>query len=175
MWKLKSTLWNVSTRCFVQNLSDNAVCFWHSEVFIASRSSQLPGVIVEWHFRSCSYCTFRPLATDDGTRIRDNSYLNTQSHISPWIWPGWKRTVSYHEIVPLSALIAFNAMNWPGGDALSFSYRFHHWLMLYTLGQYIVNVQSSTTSGRIFNYLHIRDMGVNGVRDTVRTRLFVFE
>ena len=47
---------------------------------------------------------------------------------------------------PLSALIACNAMNWPGGDALSFSYRFHHWLMLYTLGQYIVNVQSSTTS-----------------------------
>ena len=44
------------------------------------------------------------------------------------------------------ALIACNAMNWPGGDALSFSYRFHHWLMLYTLGQYIVNVQSSTTS-----------------------------
>ena len=36
-------------------------------------------------------------------------------------------------------------MNWPGGDALSFSYRFPHWLMLYTLGQYIVNVQSSTT------------------------------
>ena len=52
----------------------------------------------------------------------------------------------YPEIVPLSALIGCNAMNWPGGDALSFSYRFHHWLMLYTLGQYIVNVQSSTTS-----------------------------
>ena len=32
------------------------------------------------------------------------------------------------------------------GDTLSFSYRFHHWLMLYTLGQYIVDVQSSTTS-----------------------------
>ena len=53
---------------------------------------------------------------------------------------------SYPEIVPLSALIACNAMNWLGGDALSFSHRFHHWLMLYTLGQYIVNVQSSTTS-----------------------------
>ena len=57
-----------------------------------------------------------------------------------------KLTWPYPEIVPLSALIACNAMNWPGGDALSFSYRFHHWLMLYTLGQYIVIVQSSTTS-----------------------------
>ena len=107
---------------------------------------------------------------------------------------------AYPEIVPLSSLIACNAVNWPGGDALSFSYRFHHWLIpladlrggardarpppggpnsfifmqfsaniwkiiallgvgappwgkswirhwiLYTLGQYIVNVQSSTTS-----------------------------
>ena len=53
---------------------------------------------------------------------------------------------SYPKIVPLSALVACNAMNWPGGDALSFSYRFHHWLLLYTLGQYIVNVQSGTTS-----------------------------
>ena len=33
---------------------------------------------------------------------------------------------SYPEIAPLSALIACNAMNRPGGDALSFSYRFHH-------------------------------------------------
>ena len=55
-------------------------------------------------------------------------------------------SITYPEIVPLSALIACNAMNWPWGDALSFSHRFHHWLMLYTLGQYIVNVQSSTTS-----------------------------
>ena len=56
--------------------------------------------------------------------------------------------ISYPEIFPLSTLIACNAMNWPGGDALSFSYRFHHWLMQYTLGQYIVNGQSSTTSDR---------------------------
>ena len=56
-----------------------------------------------------------------------------------------QKVLTYPEIVPLSALIACNAMNWLGGDALSFSHRFHHWLMLYTLGQYIVNVQSSTT------------------------------
>ena len=54
--------------------------------------------------------------------------------------------VSYPKIVHLSALIPCNVMNWPGGDALFFSHRFHHWLMLYPLGQYIVNVQSSTTS-----------------------------
>ena len=55
---------------------------------------------------------------------------------------------AYPEIVPLRALIACNARNWPGGAALSFSHRFHHWLMLYTLVQYIVNVQWSTTSDR---------------------------
>ena len=55
---------------------------------------------------------------------------------------------SYPEIFRLSALIACNARNWPGGAALSFSHRFHHWLMLYALGQYIVNVQWSTTSDR---------------------------
>ena len=39
-------------------------------------------------------------------------------------------------------------MNWPGGAALYFSHKFHHWLMLHTLGQYIVNVQWSTTGDR---------------------------
>ena len=33
---------------------------------------------------------------------------------------------SYPEIFPLSALIARNVMNSPGGAALSFSPRFHH-------------------------------------------------
>ena len=64
---------------------------------------------------------------------------------------------TYPEIVPLSALIACNAMNWPGGAALYFSHKFHHWLMLYTLGQYIVNVQWSTDRWQIFDYLHIWD------------------
>ena len=49
---------------------------------------------------------------------------------------------------PLSALIACNAMNWPGGTAIYFSHIFHHWLMLYTFGQYIVNVQWSITGDR---------------------------
>ena len=35
-------------------------------------------------------------------------------------------TIPYPEIVPLSALIACNAMNSPGCAALSFSHRFHH-------------------------------------------------
>ena len=52
----------------------------------------------------------------------------------------------YSEIVSLSALIAYNAMNWPGGAAISCLPKFDHWLMLYTLGQYIVNVQWSNTS-----------------------------
>ena len=52
---------------------------------------------------------------------------------------------TYPEIFTLSALIACNAMNWPGGTAIYFSHKFHHWLMLYTLGQYIVNVQWSIT------------------------------
>ena len=52
---------------------------------------------------------------------------------------------SYPEIVPLSALIACNAMNWPGGAAIYCLPKLHHWLMLYTLGQYIVNVQWSIT------------------------------
>ena len=47
---------------------------------------------------------------------------------------------------PFERINSLYVMNWPRGDALSFSYRFHHWLMVYTLGQYIVNVQSSTTS-----------------------------
>ena len=52
---------------------------------------------------------------------------------------------SYPEIFPLSALIACNAMNWPEGTAIYFSHKFHHWLMLYTFGQYIVNVRWSMT------------------------------
>ena len=56
--------------------------------------------------------------------------------------------ITYPEIVPLSALIAGNAMNSPGGAALSFSHKFTHWLMLYTLAEYIVNMQSSVTSDR---------------------------
>ena len=59
---------------------------------------------------------------------------------------GLKLSYSYPEIFPLSALIACNAMNWPGGAAIYLSHKFHHWLMLYTLGQYIVNVQWSMAS-----------------------------
>ena len=52
---------------------------------------------------------------------------------------------SYPEIFPLSALIACNAMNWPGGTAIYFWHKFHHWLILYTFGQYIVHMQWSIT------------------------------
>ena len=65
-------------------------------------------------------------------------------------------------------------MNWLGGDALSFSHRFHHWLMLYTLGQYIVNVQSSTTGDgflTIFIFGICREKCV--VRVSVRVRVRV--
>ena len=55
---------------------------------------------------------------------------------------------TYPEIVPLCALIACNAMNWPGGTAIYLSHKFHHWLMLYTCGQYIVNVQWRITGDR---------------------------
>ena len=58
----------------------------------------------------------------------------------------YENITSYPEIFPLSALIACNTMNWPGGAAIYLSHKFHHWLMLYTLGQYIVNVQSSMAS-----------------------------
>ena len=54
-------------------------------------------------------------------------------------------TYPYPEIFPLSALIDCNAMNWPGGTAIYLSHKFHHWLMLYTFGQYIMNVQWSIT------------------------------
>ena len=75
---------------------------------------------------------------------------------------GWCMDVrAYPEIVPLSALIACNAMNWPGGDALSFSHKFHHWLMLFTLGQYIVNVQWSITGD---GYLTIFIFGICGLK-----------
>ena len=57
-----------------------------------------------------------------------------------------KQTLNiYPEIVPLRTLIACNAINWPGGTAIYFSHKFHHWLMLYTFGQYIVNMQWSIT------------------------------
>ena len=65
--------------------------------------------------------------------------------------------LTYSEIVPLSALIACNAMNWPGGTAIYFSHKFHHWLMLYTLSQYIVNVQWSITHMEFLTILQIRD------------------
>ena len=53
----------------------------------------------------------------------------------------------------LSALIACNAMNWPGG--------LHHWLMLYTLGLYIVNVQWSRTSKKYLTTLTLPKFGGN--------------
>ena len=56
-------------------------------------------------------------------------------------------------MVSLSALIACNAMNWPGGAAISCSPKFHHWLMMYTLGQYIMNVQWSKTSDRFLTII----------------------
>ena len=37
-----------------------------------------------------------------------------------------KYTCPYPEIFPLSALIACNAMNSPGGAAIYYSHRFHH-------------------------------------------------
>ena len=52
---------------------------------------------------------------------------------------------------PFERINSLQCLNWPGGAALSFSHTFHHWLMLYTLGQYIVNVQWSTTSDRFLN------------------------
>ena len=52
---------------------------------------------------------------------------------------------SYPEIVPLSALIACNAINSPGGAAIYFSHKFHHWLMLYTFGQYKVGIRGQNT------------------------------
>ena len=55
-------------------------------------------------------------------------------------------SITYPEILPLSTLIACNAMNWPGGAAIYLSHKFQHWLILYTLGQYIVNVQWSMAS-----------------------------
>ena len=56
--------------------------------------------------------------------------------------------ISYPEIVSLSALIVCNAMNWPAGAAISCFHKRHHRRMLYTFGQYIVNVQWNTTSDR---------------------------
>ena len=67
--------------------------------------------------------------------------------------PRLSQCSTYPEIVPLSALIACNGMNSPGGAALSFSHKFHHWLMLYTLAEYIVNMQSSMTSDRFLTIL----------------------
>ena len=69
--------------------------------------------------------------------------------------------LAYPEIFPLSALIACNAMNWPGGTAIYFSHKFHHWLMLYTFGQYIVNVQWSITGDR---FLTIFKFGIRWQR-----------
>ena len=50
------------------------------------------------------------------------------------------------KVSTLSTLITCNAMNWPGGAAISWLHRLHSWLKLCTLGQYIVNVQWSTTA-----------------------------
>ena len=72
-----------------------------------------------------------------------------------------EKTSSYPEIVPLGALIACNAMNWPGGTAIYFSHKIHHWLMLYTFGQYIVNVQWSITGDR---FLTIFKFGIRIVK-----------
>ena len=76
----------------------------------------------------------------------------------------YKFRLTYPEIVPLSALIACNGMNSPGGAALSFSHKFHHWLMLYTLAEYIVNMQSSMTSDRFLTILTFR---IRTIRSTV--------
>ena len=57
-----------------------------------------------------------------------------------------RKKFTYPENFPLNALITCNAMNWPGGAAIYLSHKFHPWLMLYTIGQYIVNVQWSMAS-----------------------------
>ena len=59
--------------------------------------------------------------------------------------PEWTVVNLILKFCPLRALIACNAMNWPGGTTIYFSHKFHHWLMLYTFGQYIVNMQWSIT------------------------------
>ena len=46
-----------------------------------------------------------------------------------------------------------------GGAAISFTHRLHHWLMLCTPGQYIVNVQWSATSERFLTILTFRICG----------------
>ena len=62
-------------------------------------------------------------------------------------------TTTYPEIVSLSALIGCNVKNWPGGAAISRLPKFHHWLMLYILGQYIVNVRWSKTSDKFLTII----------------------
>ena len=62
----------------------------------------------------------------------------------------------------LCALIACNAINSLGCAAISYLHKLHLWLMLYTLCQYIMNLQWSTSDGflTIFTFgiriLHIR-------------------
>ena len=50
-----------------------------------------------------------------------------------------------------------------GTAALASLNKFHHWLMLYTLAEYIVNVQSSTTSDR---FLTVLTFGIRGILRT---------
>ena len=74
-----------------------------------------------WRIRqNCVFTTPRgsqPRGILDPTLLTDVNILVLRNFFGKW---------SYPEIVPLTALIACNAMNLPGGDALSFSYRFHH-------------------------------------------------
>ena len=70
---------------------------------------------------------------------------------------GLKWSNTYPKILSLSALLACNGMTWPGGIALCW---FHHWLMLYTLGVYIVNVQWSRSND---SFLTIFIFGLRGV------------
>ena len=81
--------------------------------------------------------------------------LNTEAAL---LWTESKlmcNLMSNPKILSLSALITCNVMKWPGGAALSCLHRLHHWLMSYTFGLYIVNVQWSRTSDEhlsIFNF-----------------------
>ena len=65
--------------------------------------------------------------------------------------------MSNPEIVSLNALIVCSIMKWPGDAAISSLHRLHHWFILSTLGQYIVNVQWSRTCDE---YLSIFIFGI---------------